>query len=126
MTGTRRNGRIILRYLTIAPKKFTVKPISNRKEKEKKMQNQINDVDLIPFVLQKRNKKKRSNKKAVSVAAAIERICFTSPGLGRNVVELKALGVLTIKLPTVGFNSGKLNPEFPCNILNDLCLSTTA
>ena len=80
MTGTSKKGRIILRYLTIAPRKFTVKPINSKNEKEKKMQNQINDADFIPFVRQKRNNRNNNNKKAVSEAAAIERICLTSPG----------------------------------------------
>ena len=71
---------MILRYLTIAPRKLTVNPNNNKNENEKKIQNQINEADLIPFVRQKRNKKNNNNKKAVSEAAAIERICFTSPG----------------------------------------------
>lgn len=70
----------MLRYLTIAPRKLTVNPINNNNEKEKKIQNQINAGDVIPFVRQKRNKRKSNSKKAVSEAAAIERICFTSPG----------------------------------------------
>ena len=126
MTGTRRNGSIMLRYRTIAPKKFTVNPINKRNEKEKKMQNQINEADLIPFVRQKRNNKNSSSRKAVSEAAAIDRICFTSPGWGRSVVELNALGVLTKKLPTVGFSSGKSKPELPWSVLKAFCLSTTA
>jgi len=80
ITGTSRKGRIMLRYLTIAPRKFTVNPISNRNEKEKKMQNQINEGDLIPLVRQKRKSIKSKRRNAVSDAAAIERICFTSPG----------------------------------------------
>ena len=90
------------------------------------MQNQIKDVDFIPFVLQKRNKRKSSKRNAVSDAAAIERICFTSPGCGRRVVELRAFGALIKKLPRVGFNSGKSIPEFPCSVLKAFCLSTTA
>ena len=126
MTGTSRNGRMILRYLTIAPKKFTVNPISNRNENEKKIQNQIKDADLTPFVRHSRNKIKRKSRKAVSVAAAMERMCLTSPGWGRRVVDVSACGALTKKLPTVGFNSGKSKPEFPCSVLNAFCLSTTA
>lgn len=110
----------------MAPRKFTVKPSSSKKEKEKKMQNHMNAADLIPLVLQIRNKKNRNNKNAVSDAAAIERICLTSPGCGRNVVDAIALGVLIIKLPGPGFNSGKLKPEFPCSVLNAFCFSTTA
>ena len=53
----------MLRYRTIAPKKFTVKPINSKNEKEKKIQNQINDGDLTPFVLQNRNNKKATVKK---------------------------------------------------------------
>ena len=126
MTGTIKNGRIMLRYLTMAPRKFTVNPMSKRNEKEKKIQNQINEGDLIPFVLQKRKSINNNKRNAVSEAAAIERICFTSPGCGRSVVELIALGAFTKKLPTVGFNSGKSKPEFPCSVLKAFCLSTTA
>ena len=110
----------------MAPRKFTVKPINNRNEKEKKIQNQIKDFDFTPFVRQKRNKKTNNNRKVVSDAAAIDRICFTSPGCGRRVVELIACGAFTKKLPTVGFNSGKSKPEFPCKVLKAFCLSTTA
>ena len=116
----------MLRYLTIAPRKFTVNPINKRRENEKKMQNIKNGDDLTPFVRQNRNKRNKNNKKAVSKAAAIERICFTSPGCGRNVVDTIALGAFIKKLPTVGFNSGDSKPEFPWRVLNDLCLSTTA
>jgi hypothetical protein len=42
--------------------------------------------------------KKRSRRNAVSDAAAIERICFTSPGCGRRVVELIACGAFIKKL----------------------------
>ena len=70
----------MLLYLTIAPKKFTVNPMSRRNEKEKKMQNQIKAVDFTPFVRQNRNNKNNRSRKAVSDAAAMERICFTSPG----------------------------------------------
>ena len=69
-----------LLYRTIAPRKLTVKPIDNKKEKEKNIQNQINEVDFTPFVLQNKNSRKSSRRNAVSDAAAIERICFTSPG----------------------------------------------
>ena len=116
----------MLLYRTIAPRKFTVKPIDSKKENEKKTQNQINEVDLTPFVRQNKNNKNRSRRNAVSDAAAIERICFTSPGCGRRVVELSAWGVFIKKLPIVGFNSGCSMPEFPCNILKAFCLSTTA
>lgn len=126
ITGTNKNGRTILLYRTIAPRKFTVKPIVNKKENEKKMQNQMNEVDFTPFVRQNRNRKKSNRRKVVSVAAAIEKMCFTSPGCGRRVVELKAWGVFIIKLPIVGFNSGNSIPEFPCNSLKAFCLSTTA
>lgn len=81
---------MMLRYRTIAPKKFTVNPIDKRKENEKNTQNQIKEIDLTPFVRQNRNNRNKNNKRAVSVAAAIERICFTSPGCGRNVVEANA------------------------------------
>ena len=60
ITGTNKKGRIMLRYLTIAPKKFTVKPINSRNEKEKKMQNQINAADFTPFVRQNRNNKNQN------------------------------------------------------------------
>ena len=126
ITGTNKNGRIILRYRTIAPRKFTVNPIDNKKENEKKTQNQINEVDFTPFVRQNKNRKKRSKRNAVSDAAAIESICFTSPGCGRRVVELSACGVFIKKLARVGFNSGRSIPEFPCNDLKAFCLSTTA
>src|SRR6187455_3505557 len=126
MTGTNKKGSTILLYRTIAPRKFTVKPIESKNENEKKIQNQMNEVDLTPFVRQNRNRKKRSKRNAVSDAAAIERICFTSPGWGRRVVELIACGVFIKKLPTVGFNSGSSIPEFPCNDLKAFCLSTTA
>ena len=126
MTGTNKNGSTILLYRTIAPRKLTVKPIDSKKENEKKIQNQINEVDFIPFVRQNKNSKKSSRRKAVSDAAAIERICFTSPGCGRRVVELSAWGVFIKKLPIVGFNSGCSMPEFPCNTLKAFCLSTTA
>ena len=126
MTGTNRKGSTMLRYRTIAPKKFTVNPIVSKNENEKKMQNQINDFDLMPFVRQIRKRMKSNNKNAVSVAAAIERICFTSPGWGRRVVELKARGALMRKLPMVGFNSDNSIPEFPCSVLNAFCLSITA
>jgi len=117
---------MMLLYRTIAPKKFTVKPIKSKNENEKKIQNHINVADLTPFVLQNRNNKKRNSRIAVSVAAAIDKICFTSPGCGRRVVELKACGALIKKLPIVGFNSGKSKPEFPCRVLKAFCLSTTA
>jgi hypothetical protein len=110
----------------MAPRKFTVNPIDSKKENEKKTQNQINEVDFTPFVRQNRNRKKRSKRNAVSEAAAIERMCFTSPGCGRSVVELSACGAFIKKLPRVGFNSGRSIPEFPCNDLNACCLSTTA
>jgi hypothetical protein len=126
MIGTSKKGRIILLYRTIAPRKFTVKPINSKKENEKHIQNQINEVDFTPFVRQNKNRKKRSKRNAVSDAAAIERICFTSPGCGRRVVELSAWGVFIKKLPMVGFNSGNSIPEFPCNVLKAFCLSTTA
>ena len=126
ITGTNKKGRIILLYRTIAPRKFTVKPIESKNENEKKMQNQINEVEVTPFVRQNKNRKKRSRRNAVSDAAAIERICFTSPGCGRSVVELRACGVFIKKLPRVGFNSGSSMPEFPCNVLKAFCLSTTA
>ena len=103
-----------------------MKPIESKNENEKKIQNQINEIDLTPFVRQNKNRKKRSRRNAVSHAAAIERICFTSPGCGRRVVELKACGELIKKLPIVGFNSGSSMPEFPCNVLKACCLSTTA
>ena len=90
ITGTNKKGRIILLYRTIAPRKFTVKPKESKNENEKKIQNQINEVELTPFVRQNKNKKKRSRRNAVSDAAAMERICFTSPGCGRRVVELIA------------------------------------
>lgn len=126
MTGTNKKGSTILLYRTIAPRKLTVNPMDSRKENEKKIQNQINEVDFTPFVRQNRNRKKRSRRKAVSDAAAIERICFTSPGCGRRVVELSACGVFIKKLPIVGFNSGSSMPEFPCRTLKAFCLSTTA
>src|SRR6186713_1246796 len=126
ITGTNKNGRTILLYRTIAPRKFTVKPMESKNENEKKIQNQMNEVDLTPFVRQNKNRKKRSRRNAVSDAAAIERICFTSPGCGRRVVELSAWGVFIKKLPIVGFNSGRSMPEFPCNVLKAFCLSTTA
>ena len=126
ITGTNKKGRMILLYRTIAPRKFTVNPIDNKKENEKKTQNQINEVDFTPFVRQNRNRKKRSRRNAVSDAAAMERMCFTSPGCGRRVVELSACGVFIKKLPIVGFNSGSSIPEFPCNVLKACCLSTTA
>ena len=110
----------------MAPRKFTVNPIESKNENEKKTQNQINEVDFTPFVRQNRNRKKRSRRNAVSEAAAIERICFTSPGCGRRVVELIACGAFIKKLPRVGFNSGSSIPEFPCNDLKAFCLSTTA
>ena len=116
----------MLLYRTIAPRKFTVKPIDSKKENEKKIQNQIKLVDLTPFVLQNKKRKKRRRRNAVSDAAAIERICFTSPGCGRRVVELSACGVFNKKLPIVGFNSGNSIPEFPCKVLKAFCLSTTA
>ena len=90
ITGTNKKGRIMLLYRTIAPRKFTVKPMESKNENEKKIQNQIKEVDFTPFVRQNKNKKKRSKRNAVSDAAAIERICFTSPGCGRSVVELRA------------------------------------
>ena len=80
ITGTNKKGRIILLYRTIAPRKFTVNPIESKKENEKRTQNQVNEVDFTPFVRQNKNRKKRSRRNAVSDAAAIERICFTSPG----------------------------------------------
>ena len=126
MTGTNKKGSTILLYRTIAPRKFTVKPIDSKKENEKKIQNQMNEIDFTPFVRQNKNRKKRSRRNAVSDAAAIERICFTSPGCGRRVVELSACGVFIKKLPIVGFNSGSSMPEFPCNTLKAFCLSTTA
>jgi len=126
ITGTNKKGRIILLYRTIAPRKFTVNPIESKKENEKRTQNQVNEVDFTPFVRQNKNRKKRSKRNAVSAAAAIERICFTSPGCGRRVVELIAWGVFNKKLPMVGFNSGRSIPEFPCNDLKACCLSTTA
>ena len=126
ITGTNKKGSIILLYRTIAPRKFTVKPIESRNENEKKIQNQINEVEVTPFVRQNKNRKKRSRRNAVSDAAAIERICFTSPGCGRSVVELRACGAFIKKLPIVGFNSGNSMPEFPCNVLKACCLSTTA
>ena len=101
-------------------------PIDSKKENEKKTQNQINEVDFTPFVRQNKNRKKRSKRNAVSDAAAIESICFTSPGCGRRVVELSACGVFIKKLPIVGFNSGSSIPEFPCNVLKACCLLTTA
>lgn len=110
----------------MAPRKFTVKPIESKNENEKKIQNQMNEGDLTPFVRQNKNRKKRRSRKAVSDAAAIERICFTSPGCGRRVVELNACGAFIKKLPIVGFNSGRSMPEFPCNVLKAFCLSTTA
>ena len=126
ITGTNKKGRIMLLYRTIAPRKFTVNPMESKNENEKKIQNQINEVDLTPFVRQNKNRKKSSRRNAVSDAAAIERICFTSPGCGRRVVELRACGVFIKKLPIVGFNSGNSMPEFPCNVLKACCLSTTA
>jgi len=57
-----------------------VNPIDSKKEKEKKTQNHIKDVDFTPFVRQNKNRKNRRRRNAVSDAAAIERICFTSPG----------------------------------------------
>ena len=90
MTGTNSNGRTMLRYRTMAPKKFTVNPIDKRNENEKNIQNQIREMDLTPFVRHNRNNRNKSSSKAVSVAAAIERICFTSPGCGRRVVEANA------------------------------------
>ena len=80
ITGTNKKGSMTLLYRTIAPRKLTVKPIDNKKEKEKNIQNQINEVDFTPFVLQNKNSRKSSRRNAVSDAAAIERICFTSPG----------------------------------------------
>jgi len=126
ITGTNKKGRIILLYRTIAPRKFTVKPIESKNENEKKIQNQINEVDLTPLVRQNRNNKKSNSRKAVSEAAAIDSICFTSPGCGRRVVELKACGALIKKLPNVGFSSGKSKPELPWRFLKAFCLSTTA
>src|SRR5258705_5853929 len=117
---------MMLLYLTIAPKKFTVNPIDNKNEKEKKMQNQIKEVDFTPFVRQNKNRINKSRRNAVSDAAAIERICFTSPGCGRSVVEPSAAGALIKKLPIVGFNSGNSIPEFPRSVLKAFCLSTTA
>lgn len=126
ITGTSKSGRIILLYRTIAPRKFTVNPIESKNENEKKIQNQIKEVDFTPFVRQNKNRKKRRRRNAVSDAAAIERICFTSPGCGRRVVELRAWGVFIKKLPRVGLNSGSSMPELPCNDLKACCLSTTA
>jgi hypothetical protein len=126
ITGTNKNGRTMLLYRTIAPRKLTVNPIDSKKENEKKTQNQINEVDFTPFVRQNKNRKNKSRRNAVSDAAAMERICFTSPGWGRRVVELIACGVFIKKLPSVGFNSGRSIPEFPCNDLKACCLSTTA
>ena len=57
ITGTIKKGRTILLYRTIAPRKFTVKPMDNKREKEKKIQNQVNDGDFIPFVRQNKNKR---------------------------------------------------------------------
>ena len=103
----------MLLYLTIAPRKLTVNPIVIRKEKEKKIQNQIKCFECTPFVLQKINNRNRKSKNAVSVAAAIESICLTSPGCGLNVVDARALGVLTTKLVIEGSRSLISIPEFP-------------
>jgi hypothetical protein len=100
--------------------------MDSKKEKEKKTQNHIKDVDFTPLVRQNKNRKNRRRRNAVSDAAAIERICFTSPGCGRRVVELIACGAFIKKLPSVGFNSGSSIPEFPCKDLKACCLSTTA
>ena len=51
----------------------------------------------------------------VSVAAAKESKCLTSPGWGRRVAVLNAFGKLLTKLVTVGSRFEGFIEEFPCN-----------
>lgn len=78
--GTMRSGMTILLYRTIAPRKFTVYPIVNNMEKEKKIQKYIKFFDNAPFVLNKKNNKASMISKSISTAAARESMWFTSPG----------------------------------------------
>ena len=90
------------------------------------MQNQIIGLELTPLVLQKIKNKNNNNKIVVSIAAAIERMCFTSPGCGRSVVVLSACGKFFIKLAGVGSSIFVSIPEFPCSVAKAFCLFTTA
>src|SRR5687767_8960806 len=97
----------------------------SKKEKEKNRQNHINCRETIPFVLHTRKQINIRSKRFVSEAAARDRICFTSPGCGRRVVELSACGIFFKKLTTSGFSSLSSIPVFPCSCINACCFLTT-
>lgn len=78
--GTTSNGKIILRYLTIAPRLFTLNPIVSNIEMEKKIQNQNKGLEPSRFFLKNKKMANKNNKTNTSIDAARERICFTSVG----------------------------------------------
>ena len=78
--GIIKKGRTMLRYLTIAPRLFTLNPIESKTEKEKKMQNQINPFLGWIFNINNRYTRKRIRRRLISVAAAKDNRCFTSLG----------------------------------------------
>lgn len=78
--GITKKGRTMLRYRTTAPKKFTVYPIVNKVEKEKKMQKSIKGLMRFSLFLENNSKTKQKRSRLISIAAAMESKCFTSEG----------------------------------------------
>src|SRR4030095_16655510 len=76
--------------------------------------------------LKTRKRKNRNNRKAVSVAAASDKMCFTSDGKGLSTDKLTAWGVLIMKLEKVGSNFFMGTEEFPNKATNSFCFVTTA
>ena len=102
--GMIKRGNIILRYLTIAPRLFTLNPIANKTVNEKKRQKYIRFFEWMPFFLQKIKRTNISNRAFISIAAARDSICLTSLGYGRIVESVIACGVFFKKLIALGSN----------------------
>ena len=113
--GVIKSGNMILRYLTMAPRKLTVYPIVIKIENDKKIENRINGVMCILLLHVKTNRNKRRIK-LISTAAAKDKRCFTSVGKGLSRDKLTAWGAFFIKLPKVGVSSFVFTSELPSKI----------
>lgn len=124
--GITRRGSIMLRYLTIAPRLLTLKPIASNTVKEKNRQKCRRFREAIPSLWKKMKRRNSSSNALISMAAARERICFTSLGYGRTADKVIACGILLKKLIAFGASSLMGIVEPPLRLMNSCCLLTTA
>ena len=78
--GTTSRGRMMLRYLTMAPRLFTVNPIINNTAKEKNRQKNIKAALFFVLTLQTRKTRNINNMQLISSDAASDNKCRTSVG----------------------------------------------